>query len=111
MQVVMHVEWGTDWHTDHISFSYGDKDDLPDSISSIKQLPKSAISHRINSKLALDDGITLGMTSQEIIRKLGTPKSDTTANGMRCISYETDYKHTEDVCSMKLPSNSKMTTL
>lgn len=34
--VVLHIEWGVDWHVDEISFSDGDSEDLPNSIKSIK---------------------------------------------------------------------------
>jgi hypothetical protein len=95
--VIMRVVWGVDWRADEISFSYGDKTDLPSSFTSINQLPDSAISSSINENLSLDGKIKLGMNPQEILENLGIPKSDTVRLGYRFLLYETDYEHTENV--------------
>jgi hypothetical protein len=86
-----------DWRVDEISFSYGAKEDLPDSINSVKGLPDSAISSHVHPTLKLEGGIGLGATPRKILRQFGKPSIDTTESGYRYISYATDYRFTEDV--------------
>lgn len=94
-QVVMKIEYGTDWHVDEIAFSYGL--DTPKGIHSLKQFPKAAISKRLTPTLSLDNGIRLGATVKEVLAKCGKPAKDTTDETYRVLRYETDYEHTEQV--------------
>ena len=97
--VVLCIIWGVDWHVDEISFSYGDVEDLPKEIKSIKQFPDSAISQRLKFNSALEGWIRLGIQSEDIYKKYGKPKTDTVDGGYRYLTYETDYETTKDVLS------------
>jgi hypothetical protein len=96
-EIVLRIEYGTDWGLWQFSFSRGEKEDMPDSIRSIKQLPRSAISTRLNPKLTLEGGIGLGTTPRDLLRKYGKPTIDTVQQDCRLISYKADYRMTKKV--------------
>ena len=101
-KVIMRVEWGVDWRVEMISFSLGDKEDMPERIDKPAQLPDSAVASALGPKLTLAPGIGLGISPNSVVSRLGRPNSDSTQNGIRTIQYETDYQVTEDVLFYEL---------
>jgi hypothetical protein len=96
-EVVLRLEWGTDWGLWQFSFSRGEPEDLPDSIRSIKKMPISAVCPRLSPKLTLEGGVGLGISADEVLQKYGKPSVDTMQLGYRLISYKADNESTPEV--------------
>jgi hypothetical protein len=95
--VILRIEWGVDWHVDEITFSKGEKEDLPPSFTSIGQLPDAAISTHLRASAMLEGKIKLGIPVQKIVQQFGRPAVDTIDEGFHIIVYKTDYTITKDV--------------
>lgn len=83
--ITLHVEIGVDGIIDHV--------ELTDGLSVPRELntaDPAFVSLALPRVPKIDQGLRLGMSSSEIIKRLGTPKKDQQTEGKRTITYTVD---------------------